>query len=109
MWVLLVSGGTSQFNFLELSQSQDLGGEVTNCQDQEDNIPPPDCEKHAKLGNYKCSSHVFIILIMGQVNSDALGGTCLKARFQVSGSVKMLCIFCYHFQGFVDFILCFNI
>ncbi|XP_029701684.1 TP53-binding protein 1 isoform X1 [Takifugu rubripes] len=43
-------GGTSQFNFLELSQSQDLGGEVTNCQDQEDNIPPPDSEKHAKLG-----------------------------------------------------------
>lgn len=51
MWVLLVLGGTSQFSFLELSQSQDLGGEVTNCQDQEDNIPPPDCEKHAKLGN----------------------------------------------------------
>lgn len=83
MWVLLVLGGTSQFSFLELSQSQDLGGEVTNCQDQEDNIPPPDCEKHAKLGNCKCSSHASVILIMGQVNSDALGGTSLKAKPEI--------------------------
>lgn len=62
IWVFFFIGGNSQFSFLELSQSQDLGGDVTNCQEQADNITPqPDCEKHAKLGIYKCSFYSSII------------------------------------------------
>ncbi|XP_039986203.1 TP53-binding protein 1 isoform X2 [Xiphias gladius] len=40
--------GTSQFGFLELSQSQDLRGEVGNSQ-EEDIVPQPDSERCTKL------------------------------------------------------------
>ncbi|GLD55745.1 tumor suppressor p53-binding protein 1 [Lates japonicus] len=40
--------GTSQFGFLELSQSQDLRGEVVNSQ-EEDTAPQPDSERGTKL------------------------------------------------------------
>ncbi|XP_050931500.1 LOW QUALITY PROTEIN: TP53-binding protein 1 [Lates calcarifer] len=40
--------GTSQFGFLELSQSQDLRGEVVNSQ-EEDIVPQPDSERDTKL------------------------------------------------------------
>lgn len=53
-WGFCVTGGNSQFNFLELSQSQDLGDEVTNCQEEEVNITPqPDSKKHINTGVYK--------------------------------------------------------
>lgn len=46
-----VSEGTSQFGFLELSQSQDLRGEVVNSREEdEDIIPQPDSETRSKLG-----------------------------------------------------------
>lgn len=56
------TGGNSQFNFLELSQSQDLGDEVTNCQEEEVKITPqPDSEKHINTGFYK---HILLSVIM---------------------------------------------
>lgn len=42
-------GGTSQFGFLELSQSQDLRGEAENSQEEEDIRPQPDSERRTKL------------------------------------------------------------
>lgn len=47
-----VSEGTSQLGFLELSQSQDLRGEVVNSQVEDNNIaiPQPDSERCAKIG-----------------------------------------------------------
>ncbi|KAI3377295.1 hypothetical protein L3Q82_008501 [Scortum barcoo] len=47
--------GTSQFGFLELSQSQDLRGEVVNSQEEEDIIPQPDSERRAKLAEQNIS------------------------------------------------------
>uniref|UniRef100_A0A8D0A2V9 TP53-binding protein 1 n=1 Tax=Sander lucioperca TaxID=283035 RepID=A0A8D0A2V9_SANLU len=42
--------GTSQFGFLELSQSQDLRGEARNSQEEEEDIvPQPDSERRTKL------------------------------------------------------------
>ncbi|XP_078110818.1 TP53-binding protein 1 isoform X8 [Sander vitreus] len=42
--------GTSQFGFLELSQSQDLRGEARNSQEgEEDIVPQPDSERRTKL------------------------------------------------------------
>lgn len=76
-----VSGGNSQFSFLELSQSQDLGGEVTNCQEEEDNITPqPDCEKHA-ISGILASCIVLLFTFMGdwsQMNIDPSGCTFSK-------------------------------
>ncbi|XP_042369566.1 TP53-binding protein 1-like, partial [Plectropomus leopardus] len=46
--VCVSDGGTSQFGFLELSQSQDLRGEV-NSQEDEDGVPQPDSETRGKL------------------------------------------------------------
>ncbi|XP_070785468.1 TP53-binding protein 1 [Enoplosus armatus] len=46
--------GTSQFGFLELSQSQDLRGEVANSQEEEEDIvPQPDSERRTKLAEQK--------------------------------------------------------
>lgn len=47
-----VSGGTSQFGFLELSQSQDLCGGAVNSQDREENsvAPQPDGERRSRSG-----------------------------------------------------------
>ncbi|XP_044031051.1 TP53-binding protein 1 isoform X3 [Siniperca chuatsi] len=41
--------GTSQFGFLELSQSQDLRGEVNSQEEEEDIVPQPDSERRTKL------------------------------------------------------------
>ncbi|XP_044212627.1 TP53-binding protein 1 isoform X2 [Thunnus albacares] len=49
--------GTSQFGFLELSQSQDLRGEVVNSQEEdEDVVPQPDSETRSKLAEQNISS-----------------------------------------------------
>ncbi|XP_031179508.1 TP53-binding protein 1 isoform X4 [Sander lucioperca] len=49
--------GTSQFGFLELSQSQDLRGEARNSQEEEEDIvPQPDSERRTKLAEQNISS-----------------------------------------------------
>ncbi|XP_028457805.1 TP53-binding protein 1 isoform X9 [Perca flavescens] len=49
--------GTSQFGFLELSQSQDLRGEARNSQEEEEDIvPQPDSERRTKLAEQGISS-----------------------------------------------------
>ncbi|XP_026233676.1 TP53-binding protein 1 isoform X3 [Anabas testudineus] len=50
--------GTSQLGFLELSQSQDLRGEVVNSQVEDNNIaiPQPDSERCAKIAEKNISS-----------------------------------------------------
>ncbi|KAK2854288.1 hypothetical protein Q5P01_006949 [Channa striata] len=51
--------GTSQFGFLELSQSQDLGGEVVNRQ-EDDAVPQPDSERCAKLAEQNITSRTSV-------------------------------------------------
>ncbi|XP_075934720.1 TP53-binding protein 1 isoform X3 [Anarhichas minor] len=52
-------GGASQFGFLELSQSQDLRGEVMNSREEEgeeDSVPQPDAKRRTKLAEQNVSS-----------------------------------------------------
>ncbi|KAM7405698.1 hypothetical protein PAMP_000126 [Pampus punctatissimus] len=49
--------GTSQFGFLELSQSQDLRGEVVNSQEEDEDVAPqPDSETRSRLAEQNISS-----------------------------------------------------
>ncbi|KAM4631383.1 TP53-binding protein 1 [Polymixia lowei] len=69
-------GGTSQFGFLELSESQGLGGEVGNSQDEEEEVivPQTDSERHSKLAEQK--------VIAGTSGSQ----DSKSARYEVSSS-----------------------
>ncbi|XP_068580368.1 TP53-binding protein 1 isoform X3 [Cebidichthys violaceus] len=52
-------GGASQFGFLELSQSQDLRGEVVNSREEEDedhSVPQPDAKRRTNLAEQNVSS-----------------------------------------------------
>ncbi|KAM3876844.1 TP53-binding protein 1 [Diretmus argenteus] len=49
-------GEASQFGFLELSESQHVGGEVENSQEEEEDVPQSDSERHSKLAEQKIST-----------------------------------------------------
>lgn len=49
-----VSGGTAEFCFLELSQSQDVRGEVNSQQEEGNRAPQSGSERCTKLGISKC-------------------------------------------------------
>ncbi|XP_054477058.1 TP53-binding protein 1 isoform X2 [Anoplopoma fimbria] len=76
-------GGTSQFGFLELSQSQDLRGEVVNSREEEaDVVAQTDSERRSKLAEQNVSSRTSESQDNKAVRSEVSSSSSLESSGQ---------------------------
>ncbi|XP_040922338.1 TP53-binding protein 1 isoform X2 [Toxotes jaculatrix] len=91
--------GTSQFGFLELSQSQDLRGEVVNSQ-EEDRVPQPDSETCTKSAEQNVSSRTSASqdnkIVRSEVSSSSSSDSPGQSGRQLTVQVLL------HSQGLQD-------
>ncbi|XP_059201894.1 TP53-binding protein 1 [Centropristis striata] len=90
--------GTSQFGFLELSQSQDLRAEVGNSRVEEDSsVPQPDSDRRTKLAEQNISSRTSESQDNKAVRSEVSSSSSLESPGQSGRKLSIQALL--HSQG----------